>query len=480
MVMVLSVKSLNKSPLPTTSFFNAPCKGKHVFLSLFCLVNILVGILLSMEQTELLSLLPSSAQEEIQDDKWGGLDVIVTYAEGNFYRQLIPLWLSNLRYEAKWNGVVYIGCVHCKSLYELVAGPENPSVVLVPMYEHGSQWKKFNTSQLLLLESDTNNTKNNNKTNLSSAQHVGAFVGKGRAAKATKWALVLKVALRLRNDHPRSDYKYRRIMFLDIDNLATRVLPEWTRWVMMKEKYNYHVGNSLDTQRKKRNDTTSTTCPSDRVADLTVPRGRLTLGESINTGVFFTTTSLCSIRCLHGAVKETRADGSILSPKVNDQEALYRMLQREKGNGHCKVSFIPTKIQRFASTDYYLPVSFYDMYFWWRSGTSHFTRAEKRVNTCTGEEFNDDFDDTLDEHFESIQDDNDDDDDDGSIGVEQITTLHKGNKVQRLDLPGRRKRGWWVEFGIKLGLLYDGLEDIECTKPYERLAKRMKMKTLHT
>ena len=272
-----------------------------------------------------------------------GIDAVATMAVGEFYRHLFLVWFQAMREVASWQGVIYVGSDECAILLNRT---------------------EIATSSVACISLSRTHSD-------SDPGIVPSFDGKGfaRAAKASKWDLTLKVAFQIQ-----SPQVSKRILFVDVDNLAT---VELFRWIDASDQLFRRTWQWNDGEYDWQSVSTMTCEP-----DLILPRGRATLGESFNTGMFIITVPavkgiqhtddgdtdiggemgiVCPspLECIRAAVDEVWASsvGSLrLRPRLNDQEALRRVLEPatstlRSGQPHCRAILIPREVQHFAASD---------------------------------------------------------------------------------------------------------------------------------
>jgi len=381
---------------------------------------------------------------------WSEVQAVATLVVGDdFYRtRLLPLWLHALRSDARWLGPVYFGCDACGALRASLEalGETRQSVVLVPMSRAVSG----------IAAPSADGSHHPGPTGKVRAARVGeeySFHGKGasRAAKASKWRLALDVtalieanglgvpahgtaqaarqaiggrrdagagaghlSLSTSNGTARrhlgahlggSSGSDARVLFLDVDALATADLPRWLA----------HSAGALAAAwppRRRQTPTRASVGPPETTVsttgapvatvgvapssgggpgcgeddqgcgdgqaalspDLFLVRGRRWLGEPFNTGLFLfrgAVDAAAGSACLalaNGVVARSSVGTSRLRPRLNDQEALRRLLARNGGpngtspgtgggaNGDgqgrrtCTVRYLPSGVLQFASS----------------------------------------------------------------------------------------------------------------------------------
>jgi len=229
---------------------------------------------------------PASLQSSDDLAGFEGIYGVGTLAIGAFYHGLLPAWLHALRQRARYQGPVFVGCDDCDILRRrLTTCPHAGAIIFLPLSRARAQKNATTSPQSYKIDFQmvghlSKATKNlhDNSTNTSSVGSTdqlqknalpaqngtsrtspSSFGGKGasRAAKASKWHHVLLMAegalhefhlngksplhgvyndsdgavSRASTNHasiraPASS-KAIQLLFLDVDNHATRHLGRW-------------------------------------------------------------------------------------------------------------------------------------------------------------------------------------------------------------------------------------------------------------
>jgi len=484
----------------------------------------------------------ASASLHGSGDEYVGFDTIYgvgTLAIGPFYHGLFLAWLHALRHHAGYRGPVFVGCDDCEILHRrLAASPHAHPVIFLPLSRERVQSKPTATAEVASPSShrpveptsatgiSLGNAANDNiggstgrfqkddvllRNGTSTSSSSSSFGGKGssRAAKASKWHHVLSVAERvLRDDRSRNTFngtnadstamkaatstKAIRLLFLDVDSLATRHLGRW-----LQVSFNQLVGDT--TKEPSLPSTHNGPGAREQIEKVTmalphllVGSGRRILGEPFNLGAFIvildrlpnlsslmtasshddsrksnafsnsstsrTTVSRASthdpssltssvsgtaseepiaLACLRAAASAAEASSigtARFRPRINDQEALSRVLAsageaHHDGNKHganvhnpqnrtrgrlrhhfrrrgkalgtdataasadssstfCAVNTLPAGMQQFAASEFATwPSAELFLPKFEPPGLVHYTRAEQRLAGCTNERF---------------------------------------------------------------------------------------------
>jgi len=274
------------------------------------------------------------------------VDAMVTVARGDFFEEkLLPVWLQSLRRNAGWKGPIVVGCEVCsgKFIQELTASGDRGVIVM-----------SMANSDIVVLGKGTPVPK------LKSLSHHGL----GRRRKASKLLLL---------DHLMTNKtiaNFRRMMFLDVDAMASETLSCWLN----------DSGSLFDRMWGKRQGVAEKDASC--VQDMAVPRERFGVEAPINTGVMLV-DSQCSQSCLAHAIKAQLASRPMEgqeSFELNDQVVLISLMR----SGLCRLERLPASIQRFMTAD--PAVSRRWRFFGpsWRdvSGIQHYTRAMQRMAQC--------------------------------------------------------------------------------------------------
>ena len=249
-------------------------------------------------------------QPQHQQQQWQQ-PLIATIAAGYFYRNFfVKRWLPALRNDAMWDGHVHVSSDECHALLQTFVADTAIRCLPLPGGQLSRRAKvirsaKFSYLLFLLTESHLN--------------------GEGA----------------------------RRILYVDVDNVATSYLRPW-------------IEGSSDLNGMT------------NVA-LLIPPGRAFIDEKDNLGLIAVAAN-CSEPCLRLLELE---QGKSASSQLNDQHILRRILHSES-QSWCTVKHMSPAVQRFAASRGW-PSSFRSLFT--PPAFVHYTRAEKRTALCHSDKY---------------------------------------------------------------------------------------------
>lgn len=281
------------------------------------------------------------------------IDAVATVAVGDFFvKSLLPMWIRHVRDEAGWAGRMIVGYHR----------PQLPEILALLRHE-----KNF---EVIPISDST-------KPTLA-----------GREVKVLKLALILKI------DNPH----IHRVLYIDVDAMATNHLHAWVRSLSggMDQKYQQLSRTSessappqLPSVAADRIDSLSIADPPSapqQVPGCAVPlfttseRLLLADGAPFNTGVFVAHTA-CSRPCFEAVIEiHRRAKRGEIEYTWNDQDGLIHLWRQ----GLCPIEQISAAMQEFEAGLLWSIVS-NPASILYPPALKHFTRAENRIAKCNEE-----------------------------------------------------------------------------------------------